>query len=124
MRFILYMLFGVGGVLVALALGVVFFGDGASNQGVVLESFNLAAFLSLRIVFICENNQYAQSTKLLDVSKTSVAEKDRGFGINSFEMRFNPKEFYYGLFITRIAIALIILVFIYLLVRRYYGKKS
>ena len=27
MRFILYMLFGVGGVLVALALGVVFFGD-------------------------------------------------------------------------------------------------
>ena len=45
-------------------------------------------------------------------------------GINSFEMRFNPKEFYYGLFITRIAIALIILVFIYLLVRRYYGKKS
>ena len=40
-----------------------FFGDGASNQGVVLESFNLAAFLSLS-VFICENNQYAQSTKL------------------------------------------------------------
>ena len=45
-------------------------------------------------------------------------------GINSFEMRFNPIEFYYGLFITRIAVALIILVFIYLLVRRYYGKKS
>ena len=45
-------------------------------------------------------------------------------GINSFEMRFNPKEFYYGLFITRIAVALIILVFIYLLIRRYYGKKS
>ena len=53
---------------------------------VVLESFNLAAFLSLRIVFICENNQYAQSTKLLDVSKASVAEKARGFGINSFEI--------------------------------------
>ena len=40
----------------------------------------------MRIVFICENNQYAQSTKLLDVSKTSVAEKARGFGINSFEI--------------------------------------
>ena len=32
MRFILYMLFGVGGVLVALALGVVFFGDDETGQ--------------------------------------------------------------------------------------------
>ncbi len=63
-----------------------FFGDGASNQGVVLESFNLAAFLSLPILFICENNQYAQSTKLEDISKTNVAKKAQGFGIKSCEV--------------------------------------
>ncbi len=63
-----------------------FFGDGASNQGVVLESFNLAAFLSLPIMFICENNQYAQSTKLEDISKTTVARKAEGFGIKSCEV--------------------------------------
>ncbi len=60
-----------------------FFGDGASNQGVVLESFNLAAFLSLPILFICENNQFAQSTRLKDVSLTSVSDKAKGFGIKS-----------------------------------------
>tara|TARA_B100000886_G_scaffold331881_1_gene283956 strand:+ start:7316 stop:8290 length:975 start_codon:yes stop_codon:yes gene_type:complete len=63
-----------------------FFGDGASNQGVVLESFNLAGFLSLPIIFICENNQFAQSTKLSDISLTSVAKKSQGFGIKSIEI--------------------------------------
>tara|TARA_B100000242_G_scaffold66464_1_gene41245 strand:- start:258 stop:1232 length:975 start_codon:yes stop_codon:yes gene_type:complete len=63
-----------------------FFGDGASNQGVVLESFNLAGFLSLPIIFICENNQFAQSTKLSDISLTSVAKKSEGFGIKSIEV--------------------------------------
>ena len=63
-----------------------FFGDGASNQGVVLESFNIAAFLNLPILFICENNQYAQSTKLTDISKTSVSKKAKGFGIESCEV--------------------------------------
>ncbi|HEX3175899.1 MAG TPA: dehydrogenase E1 component subunit alpha/beta [Methylomirabilota bacterium] len=41
---------------------IAFFGDGASNQGVVHESLNLAAVWKLPIVFLCENNQYALST--------------------------------------------------------------
>ena len=45
-----------------------------------------AAFLSLPILFICENNQYAQSTKLEDISKTTVAQKAKGFGIKSCEV--------------------------------------
>ena len=70
-----------------------FFGDGASNQGVVLESFNLAAFLSLPLVLICENNQFAQSTKLEDVSVTNVVKKAEGFGIKAIEIDgLNIKE--------------------------------
>ena len=40
---------------------VSFFGDGASNQGVVHEALNLASVWKLPVVFVCENNQYAVS---------------------------------------------------------------
>src|SRR5581483_7066167 len=39
-----------------------FFGDGAANTGAFHEALNLAATWSLPVVFICENNLYAQFT--------------------------------------------------------------
>ncbi len=44
------------------ALVVVFLGDGTMGQGVVYEGFNMSALWDLPIVFVLENNQYAQST--------------------------------------------------------------
>jgi pyruvate dehydrogenase E1 component alpha subunit len=38
------------------------FGDGASNQGTFHESLNLAGVWKLPVVFVCQNNQYAEAT--------------------------------------------------------------
>lgn len=43
-------------------IAVAFFGEGATSMGVVHEAMNLAAVWSLPVLFVCENNGYAQAT--------------------------------------------------------------
>jgi acetoin:2,6-dichlorophenolindophenol oxidoreductase subunit alpha len=43
-------------------IAVTYYGDGASNQGNVFEAMNLAQLWKLPVLFICENNGYAEST--------------------------------------------------------------
>jgi pyruvate dehydrogenase E1 component alpha subunit len=42
----------------------VFFGDGATEEGVFYESVNIAAIRKLPVLFLCENNQYSVYTPL------------------------------------------------------------
>lgn len=63
-------------------VGVSFFGDGASNQGVVHETMNMAAVWDLPIVFLCENNQYAVSTSQEEaVAGEKISDRAAGYGI-------------------------------------------
>jgi len=50
---------------------VIFFSDGASNNGVFAESLNLAAIWNLPVVFMLENNHYAVSTPIEESSRGS-----------------------------------------------------
>ncbi|KVK83043.1 ABC transporter substrate-binding protein [Burkholderia cepacia] len=84
---------GAGGPLVcgaALAakhrktgdVGVCFFGDGASNQGVIFESMNLASVWRLPAIFVAENNGYAEATSSSwSVATDNIADRANGFGM-------------------------------------------
>ena len=43
-------------------MSVCFFGDGASNQGVLMETLNVSALWRLPLVFVCENNGFSEFT--------------------------------------------------------------
>jgi acetoin:2,6-dichlorophenolindophenol oxidoreductase subunit alpha len=59
-----------------------FFGDGATGIGFIHEAFNMASIWSLPLVFVCENNGYAQSTPVeYAVAAKNVADLAGGYGM-------------------------------------------
>ncbi|HSB77871.1 MAG TPA: thiamine pyrophosphate-dependent dehydrogenase E1 component subunit alpha [Candidatus Methylomirabilis sp.] len=66
---------------------VAFFGDGASNTGAFYEGVNLAAVWNLPVVFVCENNQYAESTPRTTHQKVKyVSDRAAAFNIPGVTM--------------------------------------
>ena len=64
------------------AISVVDFGDGAMNEGYVLEAFNLAAEMKLPVLYILENNGYAMSTPVETANPYVVfEERVKGFAL-------------------------------------------
>lgn len=64
------------------AIATVVFGDGAMNEGYVLEAFNLIKVMHLPVLLILENNGYAMSTPVEDVHPyTTFKERVIGFGL-------------------------------------------
>jgi 2-oxoisovalerate dehydrogenase E1 component len=69
------------------AVGFAFFGDGSSSTGDIHESLNLASLLSVPVIFVIENNQYAYSTPVSEqfVSENLV-DRAKGYGIEGLTL--------------------------------------
>ena len=64
-------------------VSVVFFGDGASNEGSFHESINLAAVWQLPVIYVVENNLYGFSTHYKRTMKIDdIADRATGYGIH------------------------------------------
>jgi len=61
-------------------VAMTFFGDGASNTGAFHEGINLASVWKVPVIFVCENNMYAMSTRAdYAVAAESVAARAQGY---------------------------------------------
>jgi len=59
---------------------IAYFGDGASSQGDVAESFTFAAVYNAPVVFFCENNQWAISEPNEKQTRVPLYQRAQGFG--------------------------------------------
>ncbi len=62
-----------------------FIGDGTFGQGVVYETFNLASVLEAPVLFILENNHYAQSTSQKETTAGTFQARAAAFNIRGFK---------------------------------------
>ncbi|WP_427450339.1 pyruvate dehydrogenase (acetyl-transferring) E1 component subunit alpha [Litorimonas sp. WD9-15] len=68
-------------------VSLAFFGDGASNQGQVYETFNMAKLWDLPVVFVIENNQYAMGTSVERSSaETELYKRGSSFEIEGIQV--------------------------------------
>jgi pyruvate dehydrogenase E1 component alpha subunit len=68
------------------AIAVAFFGEGAMNQGMLMESLNLAAVWNLPVLFVCKDDGWAITTLAEDVTGGDLDERARGLGVPTVEV--------------------------------------
>ncbi len=68
------------------SVAVAFFGEGAMNQGMLMESMNLASAWKLPALFVCKNDSWAITTRSGEVTGGDLNERGRGLGMPAVEV--------------------------------------
>ncbi|HEY6491784.1 MAG TPA: thiamine pyrophosphate-dependent dehydrogenase E1 component subunit alpha [Trebonia sp.] len=68
---------------------VCFFGDGASNQGTLMETLNVSTLWRLPLVFVCENNGFSEFSPAAQVTAGHIADRARAFAMPCAEVDGN-----------------------------------
>jgi 2-oxoisovalerate dehydrogenase E1 component len=66
-------------------IGIVFIGDGTLGEGVIYETLNIISLWKLPLLVVCENNYYAQSTKIEKNLAGDIKKRAEAFGIATIE---------------------------------------
>ncbi len=67
-------------------VSVAFFGEGATNAGMLMESMNLAVVWKLPVIFVCKDNGWAITTPADTVSAGSPLARAKAFGMKAMEV--------------------------------------
>ena len=67
-------------------IAVAFFGDGAMNQGMLMESLNLSVVWKLPVLFVCKDNEWAITTRSPSVTGGSLIARAQSFGMPAMEV--------------------------------------
>ena len=68
------------------AIAVAFFGEGAMNQGMLMESMNLASVWNLPVLFVCKDDGWAITTQSVKVTGGDLNERAQGLGVPAVEV--------------------------------------
>jgi len=68
------------------SVAIAFFGDGAMNQGMLMESMNLASVWNLPVFFVCKDDGWAITTKSVEVTGGGLNERAQGLGVATVEV--------------------------------------
>ncbi len=78
-------------------VALAYFGEGAVNQGVFLETLNLASIWKLPLILVCENNLYSEMTPSHETtSNVETYKRAAAFGFDAIQIDGNDIELVYN----------------------------
>ncbi|MBB5686714.1 thiamine pyrophosphate-dependent dehydrogenase E1 component subunit alpha [Sphingobium boeckii] len=85
-------------------VAIAYFGDGASNIGAFHESLNLASLWKLPVIFVCQNNGFAEHTRYENATSVDfISKRAAGYAMPGFTVDGNDPVAMYAAAHTAIA---------------------